>query len=60
MIYSTSNINIGGFLFVFENSMMKWFNDIKKGNDIYLVYQKLYTSSYFLNLIIFNLFLVLF
>lgn len=29
MIYSTSNINIGGFLFVFENSLMKWFNDIK-------------------------------
>ena len=29
MIYSTSNINIGGFLFVFENSIMNWFNDIR-------------------------------
>lgn len=29
MIYSTSNINIGGFLFVFENSIFKWFDDIK-------------------------------
>lgn len=29
MIYSTSNINIGGFLFVFENSLIKWFKDIK-------------------------------
>lgn len=29
MIYSTSNINIGGFLFVFENSMFDWFDDIE-------------------------------
>lgn len=29
MIYSTSDINIGGFLFLFENSLMEWFKDIK-------------------------------
>lgn len=29
LIYSTSNINIGGFSFVFYNSMFEWFNDIK-------------------------------
>ena len=29
MIYSTSNINIGGFSFVFENSLMDWFNNVK-------------------------------
>ena len=29
MIYSTSNVNIGGFLFVFENSIFEWFKDIK-------------------------------
>ena len=29
MIYSTSNINIGGFLFVFENSLLEWFDDIE-------------------------------
>ena len=28
LIYSTSNINIGGFNFVFENSLLNWFNDI--------------------------------
>lgn len=33
MIYSTSNVNIGGFSFVFENSMFKWFNDIKLDID---------------------------
>lgn len=30
LIYSTSNINIGGFLFVFENSLIDWFNDVKE------------------------------
>ena len=29
VIYSTSNINIGGFKFVFENSLKKWFNEVK-------------------------------
>lgn len=29
MIYSTSNINIGGFAFVFEHSLFDWFNEIK-------------------------------
>ncbi len=29
LIYSTSNINIGGFSFVFENSLLKWFNNVK-------------------------------
>ena len=29
LIYSTSNINIGGFLFVFENSIFDWFRDVK-------------------------------
>ena len=29
LIYSTSNINIGGFLFVFEHSIFDWFNDVK-------------------------------
>lgn len=29
MIYSTSNINIGGFSYVFENSLIDWFNDVK-------------------------------
>lgn len=29
MIYSTSNINIGGFSFVFENSLIDWFNNVK-------------------------------
>ena len=29
VIYSTSNINIGGFKFVFENSLKNWFNEMK-------------------------------
>ena len=29
LIYSTSNINIGGFAFVFENSIFDWFRDAK-------------------------------
>ncbi|CEL24786.1 hypothetical protein [Methanobacterium formicicum] len=29
LIYSTSNINIGGFAFVFENSIFDWFRDVK-------------------------------
>lgn len=29
LIYSNSNVNIGGFLFVFENSLSEWFNDVK-------------------------------
>lgn len=29
LIYSTSNINIGGFRFVFENSIKDWFKDVK-------------------------------
>lgn len=29
LIYSTSNINIGGFSFVFENSLFDWFNNVK-------------------------------
>ena len=29
LIYSTSNINIGGFSFVFENSLFEWFNNVK-------------------------------
>lgn len=29
VIYSTSNINIGGFKFVFENSLKDWFNEVK-------------------------------
>jgi len=29
LIYATSNINIGGFAFVFEHSLMDWFRDIK-------------------------------
>lgn len=29
LIYSTSNINIGGFSFVFENSVIDWFRDVK-------------------------------
>lgn len=29
LIYSTSNINIGGFKYVFENSLGNWFEDIK-------------------------------
>lgn len=29
LIYSTSNINIGGFSFVFENSMIDWFQDVQ-------------------------------
>ena len=29
LIYSTSNINIGGFLYVLENSLFEWFRDVK-------------------------------
>lgn len=29
LIYSTSNINIGGFAFVFENSIFDWFREAK-------------------------------
>lgn len=29
LIYSTSNINIGGFSYVFENSLLDWFRDVK-------------------------------
>lgn len=29
LIYSSSNINIGGFSFVFENSIFDWFRDVK-------------------------------
>jgi len=29
LIYATSNINIGGFAFVFEHSLMEWFREIK-------------------------------
>lgn len=29
MIYSTSNINIGGFSYVFENSLIKWFDEVR-------------------------------
>lgn len=29
VIYSTSNINIGGFKFVFENSLKDWFNEVE-------------------------------
>lgn len=29
LIYSTSNINIGGFSFVFENSLFEWFNNVR-------------------------------
>lgn len=29
LIYATSNINIGGFAFVFEHSLMDWFREIK-------------------------------
>ena len=29
LIYSTSNINIGGFSFIFENSLFEWFNNVK-------------------------------
>ena len=29
LIYSTANINIGGFSFVFENSIFDWFRDVK-------------------------------
>ena len=29
LIYSSSNINIGGFSFVFENSLFEWFNNVK-------------------------------
>lgn len=29
LIYSTSNINIGGFYFVFENLLFEWFNNVK-------------------------------
>ncbi|MGC9517488.1 MAG: hypothetical protein ACP5C3_07315 [Methanomicrobiales archaeon] len=29
LIYSTSNINIGGFSYVFENSIFDWFRDVK-------------------------------
>lgn len=29
LIYSTSNVNIGGFSFVFENSLLDWFNNVK-------------------------------
>ena len=29
LLYSTSNINIGGFKYVFENSLNNWFQDIK-------------------------------
>ena len=28
LIYSTSNINIGGFAYIFENSIPEWFNEI--------------------------------
>lgn len=33
LIYSTSNINIGGFKYVFENSINNWFQDIKLDID---------------------------
>lgn len=33
VIYSTSNVNIGGFKFVFENSLDDWFNEVKL--DVY-------------------------
>lgn len=33
VIYSTSNVNIGGFKFVFENSLEDWFNEVKL--DVY-------------------------
>ena len=33
VIYSTSNINIGGFKFVFENSLKDWFDEVKL--DVY-------------------------
>ena len=29
LIYSTSNINIGGFEFVFEHSLNDWFRDVE-------------------------------
>jgi hypothetical protein len=29
LIYATSNVNIGGFAFVFQYSLTNWFNDIK-------------------------------
>ena len=29
LIYSTSNINIGGFEFVFEHSLREWFRDVE-------------------------------
>lgn len=29
LIYSTSNVNIGGFLYVFENSILDWFESIE-------------------------------
>ena len=29
LIYSTSNVNIGGFSFVFENLLFEWFNNVK-------------------------------
>jgi len=29
LIYATSSINIGGFAFVFEHSLMEWFREIK-------------------------------
>lgn len=29
LIYSTSHVNIGGFAFVFEHSLMNWFKDIE-------------------------------
>lgn len=29
VIYSTSNVNIGGFKFVFENSLKNWFDEVK-------------------------------
>jgi hypothetical protein len=29
MIYSTSNINIGGFQFVFEHSLEDWFREVE-------------------------------
>ena len=33
LLYSTSNINIGGFKYVFENSLSNWFEDIKLDID---------------------------
>lgn len=33
LIYSTSNINIGGFSYVFENSLIDWFNNVRYDID---------------------------